>query len=58
MGTPEFAVPSLEALLKSDDQVVGLSRSRIVRRAAGNVLTPSPVKVVAQREQNPDVAAD
>ena len=24
MGTPDFAVPSLEALLKSDDQVVGV----------------------------------
>ena len=24
MGTPEFAVPSLEALLRSDDQVVGV----------------------------------
>ena len=24
MGTPDFAVPSLEALLKSDDEVVGI----------------------------------
>jgi methionyl-tRNA formyltransferase len=53
MGTPEFAVPSLEALLKSDDQVVGIVTQPDRPRGRGQHLSPSPVKVIAQREQVP-----
>src|SRR4026207_1186022 len=50
MGTPEFAVPSLEALLKSNDRVVGIVTQPDRPRGRGQRLSPSPVKVIAQRE--------
>lgn len=53
MGTPEFAVPSLEALLKSDDQVVGIVTQPDRPKGRGQVLTPPPVKLIAQREGIP-----
>jgi len=53
MGTPEFAVPSLEALIKSDDQVVGIVTQPDRPKGRGQTLTPSPVKRIAQREQLP-----
>ncbi len=53
MGTPEFAVPSLEALLKSDDRVVGVVTQPDRPKGRGQHLSPSPVKVIAQREQLP-----
>jgi methionyl-tRNA formyltransferase len=53
MGTPEFAVPSLKGLLKSEDQVVGIVTQPDRPKGRGQVLTPSPVKLVAQREGIP-----
>jgi len=53
MGTPEFAVPSLEALLKSDDQVVGVVTQPDRPKGRGQVLTPPPIKLIAQREGLP-----
>jgi methionyl-tRNA formyltransferase len=53
MGTPEFAVPSLEALLKSDDRVVGIVTQPDRPRGRGQRLSPSPVKVIAQRQNIP-----
>jgi methionyl-tRNA formyltransferase len=53
MGTPEFAVPSLEALLKSGDEVVGVVTQPDRPRGRGQALTPSPVKRVAQRSNIP-----
>jgi methionyl-tRNA formyltransferase len=53
MGTPEFAVPSLEALLKSDDQVVGIVTQPDRPKGRGQVLTPPPIKLIAQREGIP-----
>jgi methionyl-tRNA formyltransferase len=53
MGTPEFAVPSLEALLKSDDQVVGIVTQPDRPKGRGQQLAPSPIKVLAQREHIP-----
>ena len=53
MGTPEFAVPSLEALLKGPDQVVGIVTQPDRPKGRGQVLTPSPVKLIAQRERIP-----
>jgi len=52
MGTPEFAVPSLEALLKFE-QVVGIVTQPDRPKGRGQVLTPSPVKLIAQRERIP-----
>jgi len=53
MGTPDFAVPSLEALLKSDDPVVGIVTQPDRPKGRGQRLFPSPVKIVAQREGIP-----
>lgn len=49
MGTPEFAVPSLEALLKSDDDVVGVITQPDRPKGRGQALAPPPVKEVAQQ---------
>jgi len=49
MGTPEFAVPSLEALLKSDDQVVGVVSQPDRPKGRGHELAPPPVKIMAQQ---------
>jgi methionyl-tRNA formyltransferase len=53
MGTPDFAVASLEALLKSDDSVVGVVTQPDRPKGRGQILTPSPVKLLAQQEQIP-----
>ena len=53
MGTPDFAVPSLEALLKSDDQVVGVVTQPDRPKGRGQEVMFSPVKVVCQREGIP-----
>lgn len=49
MGTPEFAVPSLEALLQSDDQVVGVVSQPDRPKGRGQQLVAPPVKLVAER---------
>ena len=53
MGTPDFASASLEALLRSDDSVVGVVTQPDRPKGRGQVLTPSPVKLLAQRAQIP-----
>jgi methionyl-tRNA formyltransferase len=53
MGTPDFAVPSLEALLKSDDRVVGIVTQPDRPKGRGQQLTSSPVKMIAEREHLP-----
>ena len=53
MGTPEFAVPSLEALLKSGDQVVGIVTQPDRPKGRGQAMTPPPVKLIGQREGIP-----
>ena len=49
MGTPEFAVPSLNALLQSGDQVVGVVSQPDRPKGRGHQLVAPPVKVVAER---------
>ena len=53
MGTPEFAVPSLEALLHPDFQelgkVVGVVTQPDRPKGRGHHLTPPPIKVLAER---------
>jgi methionyl-tRNA formyltransferase len=46
-GTPEFAVPSLQALMRSPHRVVGVLTQPDRPRGRGQALTPSPVKVAA-----------
>ena len=53
MGTPDFAVPSLEALLKSNDEVVGIVTQPDRPKGRGQTLAPSPVKLIALRERLP-----
>ena len=47
MGTPEFAVPSLQALLETQN-VVGVVTQPDRPAGRGRVLTPSPVKLLAE----------
>lgn len=49
MGTPEFAVPALQALIESPHQVVAVVTQPDSPRGRGRKLMPSPVKVLAQR---------
>jgi methionyl-tRNA formyltransferase len=46
MGTPDFAVPSLEALDEAFEVVAAVTRPDAVR-ARGKKLEPSPVKTAA-----------
>jgi methionyl-tRNA formyltransferase len=53
-GTPQFAVPTLEALLsQSDHHVMTVVTQPDKRRGRGNELSPSPVKSVALAHQIP-----
>ena len=49
MGTPDFAVPSLEALFSSGDQVVGVVCQPDRPKGRGHQLVAPPVKLVAER---------
>jgi methionyl-tRNA formyltransferase len=53
MGTPDFAVASLEALLRSNDSVVGVVTQPDRPKGRGQILTPSPVKLLAEGQQIP-----
>ncbi|MEK7850489.1 MAG: methionyl-tRNA formyltransferase [Deltaproteobacteria bacterium] len=47
MGTPDFAVPSLRALIEGSDEVVAVITQPDRPKGRHGVLTPSPVKVLA-----------
>ncbi len=47
MGTPEFAVPSLQALIDHGEQVVAVVTQPDRPKGRGRVLAPSPVKLLA-----------
>ncbi len=49
MGTPDFAVPSLEALLSSGDQVVGVVCQPDRPKGRGHQVVAPPVKLIAER---------
>lgn len=53
MGTPEFAVPSLEMLLNEGYNVVGVVTQPDKPQGRKKVLTPTPVKVAAERHGLP-----
>ena len=52
-GTPEIAVPTLEALIASRHEVVGVVSQPDRGRGRGRKLSPSPVSAVALRESIP-----
>ena len=53
MGTPDFAVPSLEALLKAEYRVVGVVTQPDRPKGRKKTMTPPPVKLVAERHGLP-----
>ncbi len=53
MGTPQFAVPSLEALLRSGHDVVGVVTGPDKPRGRGLRPQPTPVKVAALKAGKP-----
>ena len=53
LGTPEFGVPSLEALIGAGYEVVGVFTQPDRPKGRGNKLLPSPVKVCAQKHGIP-----
>ena len=48
MGTPEFALPSLEALLAAGEEVAAVVTQPDQGRGRGRKVSPSPVKELAQ----------
>lgn len=48
MGTPDFALFSLDALVKSGEEIVGVVTQPDKPKGRGYTLTPPPVKVYAQ----------
>jgi methionyl-tRNA formyltransferase len=53
MGTPDFAVPSLQALIEGPNQVVTVVCQPDRQRGRGKVLSPPPVKVLAEQHGIP-----
>lgn len=53
MGTPDFAVPCLQALLDAGHEVCGVYTQPDKPKGRGYTLTPSPVKVLAQSADIP-----
>lgn len=49
MGTPNFAVPCLEELLKSEDEVIAVFTQPDKKVGRKQILTASPVKELAQK---------
>ncbi len=52
-GTPEFAVPTLQALIASQHPVAGIVTQPDARRGRGQHSQPSPVKAIARQYQLP-----
>lgn len=51
MGTPDFAVPCLEALIRSEHEVVAVFTQPDKKRGRGYKLAPPPVKELALRHE-------
>ncbi len=51
MGTPEFAVPSLKALIDSEHELVAVVAQPDRPKGRGHKLTPPPTKVLAQEHK-------
>jgi methionyl-tRNA formyltransferase len=48
MGTPDFAIPSLRALIAREEEIVGVVSQPDRPKGRGETLTPPPVKETAQ----------
>ena len=53
MGTPEFAVPSLQALIDSGENIVAVVTQPDRPKGRGRKLTPPPVKELAEAHDIP-----
>ena len=53
MGTPEFAVPTLEALISSTHNVVGVFTQPDKAVGRKQIITPPPVKMCAEKQNIP-----
>ena len=53
LGTPEFGVVTLQKLLESSHEVIAVVTQKDKPQGRGNKLTPSPVKVFAQKANIP-----
>lgn len=53
MGTPDFAVPCLQALIDNNHDVVAVVTQPDRAKGRGNKLTPPPVKVLAEQYNIP-----
>ncbi len=53
MGTPDFAIPTLEAIYNSDNTLVGVITQPDKPKGRGYTLTPPPVKVFAEERNIP-----
>jgi len=53
MGTPQFAVPSLRALIESADDVIAVVAQPDKPKGRGRKLTPPPTKVLAEEYNIP-----
>ena len=57
-GTPDFAVPSLQKLIDSDDAEVSLVVSQPDRKRSRNKMTPTPVKELALKYDIPVITPE
>ena len=55
MGTPDFAVPSLETLIENNFNIVAVITAPDKPKGRGQQLTTSPVKDTALKHDNPDL---
>lgn len=53
MGTPEFAVPSLDILIRNDYSIASVVTQPDRPKGRGRVLVPSPVKSIAEQHKLP-----
>ena len=53
MGTPEFAVPSLEILIKDDLNIIGVITATDKKSGRGRKVTSSPIKKIAESNNIP-----
>jgi len=51
MGTPEFAVPALDSLIKGPDEIVAVVTQPDKPKGRGRKLLPSPIKKLAQKHE-------
>ena len=49
MGTPEFAVPSLDILIRNDYPIVAVVTQPDRPKGRGRIPAPPPIKVVAEK---------